>query len=161
GSLTSKGTSTDDEPLLPCGMRSVSSPTQDVMSEPLVIHARRTSDASRRVLVRRQPLLVLTAVLGLAALAVPDPAGAGCPEVLAFLAGVAAPDVVCVQSSDLTTATPATTPPNNSLPGLPPFAFTPQTDRDVISPAPPDRTPITKVVPGIQVQGRFADDPTG
>ncbi|MGH7406441.1 MAG: 3-hydroxybutyrate oligomer hydrolase family protein, partial [Candidatus Methylomirabilales bacterium] len=76
-------------------------------------------------------------------------------------------DVSCFESADLTTKNALsppngpTTPANNSLPGLPPFAFTPQTDRNVISPDPPDRTPITAVVPGIQVQGRFADDPTG
>jgi hypothetical protein len=99
-------------------------------------------------------------------LAFPIAAHAGCPEILDFLAGKAA-DVVCFDSPDLTTTntlappTGPTTPANNSIPGLPAFAFTPQTDRDVISPAPPDRTPISKVVPGIQVQGRFADDATG
>jgi len=83
-----------------------------------------------------------------------------------FLAGQAA-DVVCFESPDLTTKnttpppTGPTTPANNSLPGLPAFAFTPITDRAVISPDPPNTTPITKAVPGIQVQGRFADDPTG
>src|SRR5207253_1207418 len=43
--------------------------------------------------------------------------------------------------------------------GLPPFAFTPQTDRAVISPATP--TPVTKVVPGLQIQARIASDPKG
>jgi len=47
------------------------------------------------------------------------------------------------------------------LPGLPPFAFTPQTDREVISPSAPNRTPITKAVPGIQLDARISDDPTG
>jgi hypothetical protein len=97
----------------------------------------------------------------------PSAATAGCPEILAFLAGKAA-DVVCFESPDLTTNNvnppPAgpTTPPNNSLPGWPAGAFTPITDRSVISPDPPDQTPITKAVPGIQVQGRFANavDPT-
>jgi hypothetical protein len=68
-------------------------------------------------------------------------------------------DVNCFASTDLTTANPLTTPPNNSLPGLPAFAFTPQTDRAVISPAVP--TPITRAVPGIQINARIASDPTG
>ncbi len=34
-------------------------------------------------------------------------------------------DVTCFQSTDLTTANPLTTPADNSLPGLPRFAFTP------------------------------------
>lgn len=70
-------------------------------------------------------------------------------------------DGMCVESADLTTNNPATTPANNSLSGLPPFAFTPQTDRSVISPSPPNRTLITKAVPGIQFEGRIADDPAG
>jgi len=93
-------------------------------------------------------------------------AGARCPEILQKLGDDVA-GVVCFESPDLTTNNvlppPAgpTTPANNSIPGLPVLAFTPVTDRGVISPDPPDRTPITKLVPGIQVQGRFADDPTG
>ncbi len=70
-------------------------------------------------------------------------------------------DATCFESTDLTTANPATTPPNNSLPGLPPFAFTPQTDRDVIAPPVGFRTPITKAVPGMQIQARIANDPLG
>src|SRR6266478_586602 len=70
-------------------------------------------------------------------------------------------DATCFESADLTTKNPATTPANNSLPGWPPFAFTPQTDRNVISPNPPNRTPITKAVPGLQIDAYFADDPTG
>src|SRR5229473_8173645 len=70
-------------------------------------------------------------------------------------------DATCFESADLTTANPATTLPNNSLPGLPPFAFTPQTDRDVIAPPAGFRTPITKAVPGIQIQARIANDPLG
>src|SRR5205085_12237449 len=68
-------------------------------------------------------------------------------------------DATCVESPDLTTNNPTTTPANNSLPGLPPFAFTPQTDRAVISPT--THTPISKTVPGVQLDGRIADDPTG
>src|SRR5260370_9772287 len=70
-------------------------------------------------------------------------------------------DATCFESADLTTANPATTPPNNSLPGLPPFAFTPQTDRGVTAPPAGFRTPITKAVPGIQIQARIANDALG
>jgi len=70
-------------------------------------------------------------------------------------------DVTCFQSTDLTTNNPATTPQNNSIAGLPPFAFTPQTDRAVISPNPPNRTPIAQAVPGVQLNARIAGDPTG
>ncbi len=70
-------------------------------------------------------------------------------------------EAICAESADLTTNNPATTPANDSLPGLPPFAFTPQTDRNVISPSAPNRTPITKSVPGIQIDARIADDPAG
>jgi hypothetical protein len=83
-----------------------------------------------------------------------------CDQVLRQLASQLA-DAVCIESADLTTTNPATTPANNSLPGLPPFAFTPQTDRSVIAPSAPKRPPITKVVPGLQIQARFASDPTG
>ena len=97
----------------------------------------------------------------LAALAVPAAAGAAtCAQVLAALNGVLV-GATCFQSADLTTTNPATTPANNSIAGLPGGAFTPQTDRNVISPNPPNRTPITKVVPGLQISGYFADDPTG
>lgn len=58
-------------------------------------------------------------------------------------------DATCIVSSDLTTTNEQTTPQNNSVPGLPPFAFTPRTDRDVISPSPIKRAPVTKVVPGL------------
>jgi 3HB-oligomer hydrolase (3HBOH) len=76
-------------------------------------------------------------------------------------------DAVCFESPDLTTnnvtASPTgpTTPANNSLPGLPPFAFTPQTDRGTIAPAAGSRTPITKAVPGVQIEARIAEDTTG
>ena len=83
-----------------------------------------------------------------------------CAQVLKAIGNQLA-DATCVQSPDLTTTNPATTPANNSLPGLPPFAFTPITDRDVITPSPSKRPPITKVVPGLQIQARIASDPTG
>src|SRR5437667_8166553 len=76
------------------------------------------------------------------------------------LAGV----VTCFVSNDLTTNNTAidqkTTPDNNSL-GLAPGAFTPITDRGVISPDAPNRTPIMKAVPGLQINARIASDPTG
>ena len=70
-------------------------------------------------------------------------------------------DATCFASADLTTNNPLTTPADNSLPGLPAFAFTPTTDRAVISPSAGKRTPITKAVPGLQIDGRIASDPTG
>jgi hypothetical protein len=115
----------------------------------------------------RVPVVALALLAALVASSlVPAVARAGCGEVLARL-GPRVADVTCFASPDLTTnntsgpPTGPTTPPDHSLPGWPPFAFTPRTDRDTIAPAPPDRTPITRPVPGVQVQGRFADDPTG
>jgi 3HB-oligomer hydrolase (3HBOH) len=106
---------------------------------------------------------VLALELSFAGLLIPSVAAADCAAVQAALGGNAA-DVVCFQSTDLTTnnasgpPTGPTTPADNSLPGLPVGAFTPLSDRAVPSDVP---TPITKVVPGLQVQGRFADDPAG
>ena len=87
-------------------------------------------------------------------------AGTPCEEVLKVL-GDRLADVNCFESTDLTTANPLTTPANNSLAGVPPFAFTPQTDRNVIAPSAGKRTPITKAVPGLQLNARIAADPTG
>jgi hypothetical protein len=87
-------------------------------------------------------------------------AGFTCADVLAALASELT-DATCFVSTDLTTNNEQTTPPNNSLPGLPPFAFTPRTDRDVIAPSPAKRAPITKTVPGLQIQARIASDPLG
>lgn len=83
-----------------------------------------------------------------------------CTQLLAQF-GASLADATCVESTDLTTTNPATTPANNSLPGLPAFAFTPITDRGVIAPSAGKRTPVTKVVPGVQLQARIASDPTG
>ncbi|HET7504130.1 MAG TPA: 3-hydroxybutyrate oligomer hydrolase family protein [Kofleriaceae bacterium] len=105
-------------------------------------------------------LLYLLSSAGCALSAVPRVAHAGCPEVIAAL-GSRVTDVTCVDSVDLTTANPATTPADNSIAGLPAGAFTPTTDRGVISPGAPNRTPITHAVPGLQISGRIADDPTG
>lgn len=82
-----------------------------------------------------------------------------CGDLVARL-GARLVDVVCFESTDLTTHNAQTTPANNSF-GLPVGAITPVTDRGVISPDAPDRTPITKVVPGLQLQARVAGDPTG
>jgi 3HB-oligomer hydrolase (3HBOH) len=112
----------------------------------------------------RRHALALALELGCAViLVIPAVAAAGCAEVEAVLAGRAV-DVVCFESPDLTTnntsgpPTGPTTPGDNSLPGLPVGAFTPQTDRAIVTDVP---TPIAKAVPGLQVQGRFADDPAG
>ena len=107
------------------------------------------------MLVRLCAAITLSLLLPHSALA-----AASCAEVLKRL-GTQLVDATCFASPDLTTNNAQTTPPNNSLPGLPPFAFTPQTDRDVVSPAAPNRTPITKVVPGLQIQARIASDPLG
>jgi hypothetical protein len=89
-----------------------------------------------------------------------------CAEILARL-GDALADATCFESPDLTTnnelAPPLgpTTPLDNSIPGLPALAFTPRVDRGVIAPSAARRPPITKAVPGIQLQARMAGDPTG
>ena len=101
-------------------------------------------------------------------LLVPFPAGAAvtCADVLKAL-GQSLADVNCFASPDLTTTNTtndirtSTTPPNDSLPGLPGGAFTPITDRSVIAPSAAKRTPITKVVPGLQLDARIASDPQG
>ena len=93
-------------------------------------------------------------------------ASSRCDRLLGELAGRIA-DAVCFESPDLTTRnaspppTGPTTPANNSLAGLPPFAFTPDTDRTVIAPDAANRTPIGGAVPGIQLEARIAGDPVG
>jgi len=87
-------------------------------------------------------------------------AAPSCADVLARL-GNRLVDASCVASPDLTTANPATTPADNSNPLLPVGAWTPTTDRAVIAPGPGKRTPITKAVPGLQIQARIAGDSTG
>src|ERR1700712_3701789 len=100
----------------------------------------------------------------LAALACLAPLGANasqaCDRLLARF-GSALADATCTDSADLTTANPDTTPANNSIAGLPALAFTPQTDRATIAPSAAKRAPITRVVPGLQLNGRIASDPTG
>jgi hypothetical protein len=87
-------------------------------------------------------------------------AAPNCADLLKAL-GASLADVNCFASTDLTTANVQTTPANNSLPGLPPGAFTPITDRGVIAPSTGNGTPITKVVPGVQLNARIASDPQG
>jgi len=104
---------------------------------------------------RRAPLLALACFMpGLAA------ASAACDHLLRQFGSQLA-GATCVDSADLTTTNPDTTPANNSIAGLPAFAFTPQTDRATISPSAAKRAPITKVVPGLQLEARIASDPTG
>ena len=103
----------------------------------------------------RAPMLALACFVPLAA-----SASTACDRLLHQF-GPALADATCVDSADLTTTNPDTTPANNSIPGLPAFAFTPQTDRATISPSAAKRAPIAKVVPGLQLNGRIASDPTG
>ena len=97
--------------------------------------------------------------LGLGSVQVAAALAGDCREVLAALAAnPAVADVTCFVSSDLTTANPATTPPDNSLPGLPPGAFLPRTNaNNPVSTGPGSRYPITREVPGLQISGRMAD----
>jgi hypothetical protein len=77
---------------------------------------------------------------------------------------------VCFESEDLTTANERpgqlTTPPDNTLKDqkgvlLPTGAWTPRTDRTVIAPDAANKTPITKAVPGLQIQAWIASDTQG
>ncbi|HEV2977553.1 MAG TPA: 3-hydroxybutyrate oligomer hydrolase family protein [Casimicrobiaceae bacterium] len=92
-----------------------------------------------------------------------------CADVGGFLAGPAL-GVVCFHSEDLRTNNTVTTPPDNSItafangtafPGSSAGSgsFTPTKDRGVISNG-PTPTPAPAAVPGLQVQGWFADDPS-
>jgi hypothetical protein len=98
--------------------------------------------------------------IALVSLLVPIAASATtkCERVLQRL-GDRLADVTCVESTDLTTNNPATTPANNSIATLPAGAFTPITDRSVIAPDAPNKTPIFKAVPGVQINARIASDP--
>jgi hypothetical protein len=103
---------------------------------------------------------VIAALTAFASSNAPASASTRCDQLLELLKARIA-DAACLESTDLTTANPATTPLNNSLRGLPPFAFTPLIDRDAIAPPAGFRTPITKAVPGMQIQARIANDPLG
>ncbi|HSQ82597.1 MAG TPA: 3-hydroxybutyrate oligomer hydrolase family protein [Casimicrobiaceae bacterium] len=99
-------------------------------------------------------------------------AALGCADVEQLLADKAT-GVVCFHSDDLRTNNAVTTPADNSittfadgatLPGFPLLgfpgwgSFSPTKDRGVISNGP---TPTSSPVPGLQVEGWFADDPAG
>jgi hypothetical protein len=107
---------------------------------------------------------MLSRIISMAALALLIPGSANaatrCEQILAKI-GKSLADVTCVESTDLTTANPATTPANNSISTLPAGAFTPVTDRSVIAPSAGKRTPITRTVPGVQINARIASDPIG
>ena len=70
-------------------------------------------------------------------------------------------DVTCFESTDLTTNNPHDDAANNSIAGLPAFAFTPQTDRGVIAPSAAKRPPITKVGAGRADPGAHRLRPDG
>jgi hypothetical protein len=116
-------------------------------------HARRSPAPACRLLT---PLAAAAALLlPMAAQAAP-----GCASVLSRL-GIRLADATCFVSNDLTTANAATTPANNAIAALPAGAFTPLTDRTVIAPSAAGKTPIVRAVPGLQIEARIADDPTG
>ena len=113
----------------------------------------------------------------LAAFALLTPFAAGavtCDQVLQAF-GTQLADATCFHKNDLTTngdvtdVNPTTPPDNVWQPGLPlplpPFAFTPRTDRAILINAvavpPEDKTPITVAVPGLQINASIAADPTG
>jgi 3HB-oligomer hydrolase (3HBOH) len=115
-----------------------------------------------------ESMLLRRCSISLAALTLLIPISAGaatrCDQVLhAF--GTQLADATCFESTDLTTNNPLTTPLDNSIPGLPAFAFIPRTDRNILINAavtpPEDKTPITMAVPGLQINAKIASDPTG
>src|SRR5689334_12395838 len=117
-------------------------------------------------LFKSRALLIALSSLPVAASAAPT-----CAELEAFLANKVKGTLVCFHSDDLRTNNPLTTPANNQITtyadGTPVpnptglalgGAFTPVTDRGVISNGP---APTTQAVAGVQVEGWFADDPMG
>jgi len=125
--------------------------------------------------MRTRSTIILGTLLSLALCLLPRPAVAGCTEVLARLADKTI-GATCFHADDLRTANPPTapvTPPDDSittfadgtaLPGSTivgsDFSYTPVTDLEKISIGPTPTTTST-AVPGIQVEGWFADDPSG
>lgn len=109
--------------------------------------------------------LIRSAALFLFITPFPASAAVTCDSVLKVLGSslvTQSADFSCFVSQDLTTNNPLTTPVDNPFPALfPPGAFTPTTDRSVISPSAGKRTPITKAVPGLQIDARIASDPQG
>ena len=129
--------------------------------------------------MKTRTALMLAIMLAFVLCAIPRPANAGCTEIQSFLADKAI-SVTCFHTDDLrvppppplgTGPTPPVTPADNSittfadgtpLPGSTvvgsAFSYTPVTDLEKISIGP---TPTSTAVPGIQVEGWFADDPSG
>jgi len=116
----------------------------------------------KRTLQHAAGLLALTTWTGSAFAAL------DCADV-AKLLDTQAVGVFCFHSDDLRTNNVVTTPPDNSITTfadgttLPGFAagfgsYTPTKDRGVISNGP---APTSMAVPGLQVEGWFADDPSG
>jgi predicted esterase len=125
----------------------------------------------RRFSMHGRALKRLAAVLALAPLPLVASAAPGCASIEQFLVGKAT-GVTCFHTDDLRTANTSTTnpvtPADNSittfadgtpLPGLAKGAgsYTPTKDRGVISNG---AAPSSGPVPGIQVEGWFADDAT-
>ena len=115
---------------------------------------------------------MLVPKISFAAIALVTPLAASavtCDQVIQAL-GTQISSPICFHSSDLTTANPLTTPADigslttfaDGVTPLPQGGFTPTTDRGVISPAlKANQTPITKAVPGVQLDAWIAGDPTG
>jgi hypothetical protein len=112
--------------------------------------------------MKENPMLLRICSTAALLLAIPLSAHARltCADVLKALSKELA-DATCFVSTDLTTKNPQTTPGDNTLQGVPPGAFTPTTDRTVISPRGDANTKIEKMVPGLQIQARIASDPLG
>jgi hypothetical protein len=131
--------------------------------------------------MRTRTVLCTALVLALIMCALPGKSYCDCAALQQFLSANAV-GVTCTDSANLLTSNAATTPANNNgpdgtpftkfadgtpLPGLvilptfPPgdFAFTPTTDRGVISNGPTN--PAAPAVKGVQVDGFFAGDPAG
>ncbi len=123
--------------------------------------------------MHRNPFKRSALVIALSSLPIAATAAPSCDDLEAYLADKVTGTLVCFHSDDLRTNNPVTTPANNSittfadgtlLPGVSVLglptnfgSFTPVTDRGVISNGP---APTTGPVPGLQVEGWFADDPT-
>jgi hypothetical protein len=110
-------------------------------------------------------MLVRKLFLAALAMLVPLAAGAAtrCDAVLAAF-GNKLVGATCFDKTDLTTngdsdTLQPTTPPDNSIVGLPAGAYRPRTDRAVLVNPPSDATAITTAVPGLQISGWFASDP--
>src|SRR5437870_13305516 len=106
-------------------------------------------------------LVLAVLAVGPSTLVLSMPAAADCAAITKALTGIVT-NLTCLESMDLTTRNDATTPPDNSRPGLPPNAFTPRTAAQAVSPDAPFRTAIDpgRTFPGLQISGAMADDAT-